>query len=487
MSEKESQTSTSVAGLKKLGNDILTDKYEGPFSSWVYDNPAEIQAREKEIDSMWANLTTLSDEKRRVLDDHLARETYAAETRVLNRGHVDKFDKLMAWVAEKEEYLNKKEEIDSVSEAQTHKSLLEAYRVENEAMTQSSLASLKELGAVIHARKYESKYSSYTFETPDEITTREAQVDGKWVDLSHECDAKAVVLEEDLKRELEKERLRLLFAAKAGSMSRWAKEAADKAKATQFGFTLEEVQSFKATLDTEDSHLDSEGKKKCEEGKQVHQDGVAMGVRENIYTKSTPADLDAATASVAAATAERRQAYDVELKHQIANDNLCKEFAAAADPFAKALSDEKDRITHAKDTLEQQLQYVIGKIQGMGGRRAELAKIQEASAKMDQAGITNNRHTTLTAKDVEVLLEQFGLFLEKKKVMLENEIEHEKLRGLTADQMKEIDENFLKFDVNGDGVISKKELKAVLYSIGEERSVFCFCFIFLFISVSKLN
>ena len=87
---------------------------------------------------------------------------------------------------------------------------------------------------------------------------------------------------------------------------------------------------------------------------------------------------------------------------------------------------------------------------------------------MDEAGITNNRHTLLTAKDCEVLWAQYTQFLDKKKKMLETEIENEELRGITAEQMAEIESNFKQFDKDAKGKLDQKQLKACLYSRGEE-------------------
>ena len=69
-------------------------------------------------------------EKKRVLDDHLAREEFIAKVRMMNRNHVDKHDKLQSWITEKENYLKTKEAINSISEAKTQLSLLETYEGE---------------------------------------------------------------------------------------------------------------------------------------------------------------------------------------------------------------------------------------------------------------------------------------------------------------------------------------------------------------------
>jgi hypothetical protein len=65
------------------------------------------------------NDSVLPAEKKRVLDDHLAREEFAEKVRMMNRNHVDKFEKLQIWIAEKVAYLNIKENINNVAEART--------------------------------------------------------------------------------------------------------------------------------------------------------------------------------------------------------------------------------------------------------------------------------------------------------------------------------------------------------------------------------
>jgi len=163
-------------------------------------------------------------------------------------------------------------------------------------------------------------------------------------------------------------------------------------------------------------------------------------------------------------------AYKKELKRQRDNDALCKSFANVAEPFVHWTIEEQHKISHSEDDLEDQLKYVTSRIQSRGVDGAKLNDIKALDLKMEEAKITNNRHTKLTCKDIQVIWEQFAIFLEKKKKMLEGEIERSKLRGITAEQFAEIETNFKQFDANKNGVIEKRELKACLYSLGEEKS-----------------
>jgi Ca2+-binding EF-hand superfamily protein len=141
------------------------------------------------------------------------------------------------------------------------------------------------------------------------------------------------------------------------------------------------------------------------------------------------------------------------------------------EPLFKLINERKDVITNSKGTLEEQLGFVQTCLDNLEEESKPLASIQITFGKIEAAGITNNRHTTLTAKDVEVQFEQYQDFLEAKKRMLEDEIQNEKLKGITPEQMQEIEENFKQFDSDGSGSIDNKELKACLYSLGEEKTV----------------
>lgn len=49
-------------------------KYETSISSWVYETPEAVTAREAELDTTFAELKAAAAHKREVLDDDLARE-----------------------------------------------------------------------------------------------------------------------------------------------------------------------------------------------------------------------------------------------------------------------------------------------------------------------------------------------------------------------------------------------------------------------------
>jgi len=72
------------------------------------------------------------------------------------------------------------------------------------------------------------------------VNQREADIQDKFDNtLSGLSAAKKKVLQDDLARELEKERLRLEFAHLASEFLRWSKDTVENVESTRFGFTLE--------------------------------------------------------------------------------------------------------------------------------------------------------------------------------------------------------------------------------------------------------
>lgn len=247
-----------VNALKAVGVEIVNAKYATKYSSWSIENPGQVATREGEIDTKWKELTSLSGEKRKVLDDHLAREIFKEDVLTMNRNHVDRFSKLESWAAEKEAYLKKEEPINSIADANLHLGLFASFEKENARVTASSVSKFKQLGKDILAKKYETAYSSYVFEHPEEVKSREASTDARWKSLHDLGVAKKKNLDAALAREIEKERLRLEFAHMASDFLRFSKETVENVTTAHFGFTLEEVEAYQNFLTQNDASSSKE-------------------------------------------------------------------------------------------------------------------------------------------------------------------------------------------------------------------------------------
>jgi hypothetical protein len=354
------------------------------------------------------------------------------------------------WFNEKESYLKARPAIESVAEAQLQSSTLANYLGEKQMVTETSVAQLKADGASINADVYKTQYSEYVWEDPAGIASREGDVDAKWAHL----DALSATLRSDLDaalaREIEKERLRLLWTDLAGSFIRWTHEQVDNANSAIFGYSLDEVQAYDATLKSSEASIEAAAGEKKATYDGTWAEMQQIGVKENAYSNETPDTLASHKAQVDAALGARREAYGKELARQVHNDQLCKEFADLVNSFAHWLSHEKDVVSKSSAPKDEQLAKIQSLINEKQSAHSKLDPIRSAEAKLEEAGIEQNRHTSLTSKDVEIQFDGFYLLLSRKADMLKELIELEKLKGVSAEEWEEFNSNFGKFDKDHD-------------------------------------
>jgi len=328
---------------------------------------------------------------------------------------------------------------------------------------------LRELGNQINSRSY-NKLSEWVFPDSKVINQKEATVDGYISELTDLSNKKTQRHEDDVVREKHREKLRLLFATQASNFKSWQNEIVTTAVVTHFGFNLREVENYQNELDRIDAEIENEANSKKEEYEDTRRQMDEYKIKDNVYTNITMNDLGKAQSQVKDAVASRRKRYNAELERQRYNDQLCQKFAQLVEPFTKFISNGKDAITTAKGNLEEQLQLVLNKLETRVQDGEVLNDIKNLSAEIEERKITYNEHTSLTLKDTEVQWDQYKLFLENKEKQIRDEIELERLRGLTPEDLKEIEDNFKLFDKDGNGFLETSELKTLLYSLGEERS-----------------
>jgi len=260
VTDKTAFENGTIAELLALGEKIRKTEYSSEYCQWCYEKPDEITAIETNATDILGVLVSGEKEKRNVLDDDLARELYAEETRLMAGRHVDKGLQCANWASLKVEYTESDIFVHSISEAQVGLSLLDSYEVEKKRFTATAVASLKELGQTVLARKYDTKYSNYVYENPDEIKTREADIDDYWAKLDQLSALRRTSLDMLLAREEKKEKMRIDFAGHAGDLMRYMEDKIEMIGSAEeqkiiFGFNLQEIESYDATLHTIDEDV----------------------------------------------------------------------------------------------------------------------------------------------------------------------------------------------------------------------------------------
>jgi len=128
---------------------------------------------------------------------------------------------------------------------------------------------------------------------------------------------------------------------------------------------------------------------------------------------------------------------------------------------------------HLQTILLHRVQVQVKELEGhissaASGIGAPLADIKAVSEKIVAAKVQSNPHTLLSFKDVDVQWNQYKDFLLRKKKQIEDEIQTKALRGVTPEQMKEIEKQFAQYDADGNKLLELAEFKACLYSLGHD-------------------
>jgi len=272
---------------------------------------------------------------------------------------------------------------------------------------------------------------------------------------------------ESLEREITKEKLRVSFANASNESVRWCKNMVEALSINNFGFTLPQVIAHATVLAQNDKEIVEQAGQAQESYSKTDAELKGLGVSENSYTPLTVSDLDKAYGEVKEAQTGRQQRYADELKRQKEMDALCKKFADKAIPFTRQLAAAKEDVANIRETLEKQLEMINARIASADTKEgAGLHEIKSLQGDLESAAIQTNPYTLLSWKDIQVQWQQYLSFLARKKQQIEDEINHHKLRGITPQQMAEIEKQFAQYDTNGNKVLDPSEFKACLYSLG---------------------
>ncbi|KAH3767243.1 alpha-actinin, sarcomeric [Pelomyxa schiedti] len=229
--EKDRMFNVRVADFNKIGNEVLTKNYDTEMSSFSFDhiatkfpvyesdlkeNREAVVANLKFVETKWIELAELEKRKEIILTDHYEREVYAEDTRNMANEHSHQWQKLADWVASKEEYLGKREKIESIADVSTQIAFLDAYHEEKKLVDSGEVTDLKALGEKLLQRERNTPLSTYSYEQTtynepvfkegdpthrQQIIDHEAWVDEKREALHKAYETKKKVLEDHKKRE----------------------------------------------------------------------------------------------------------------------------------------------------------------------------------------------------------------------------------------------------------------------------------------------
>eukprot|EP00051_Salpingoeca_urceolata_P017390 m.236470 g.236470 ORF g.236470 m.236470 type:complete len:1366 (+) comp18939_c2_seq7:236-4333(+) len=466
----------ALASLKQLGGETREAVYKTKHSEWTL--PADVKdavsALEQAADDTFEKHAGLAETKQAYLDDALAREQLRSKVLLLADRHAGVFGRMQDWAGQKDTYLKTTEDVHSIADAQVCLRLLEAFDTEREQLWSTTVASLEQLGAEVLATKYNTDLSSWEFPTPATITDSEATLDAAKTSLTSASAAKKKVLDADLAREILRENLRLDFASESTAYERFVKDTCifvgARSDDPTAGFTLQQFEQLGSEQATECTSIRADSKNLTAAYEKPFNELASYGSTDNPYTTLTVESLKMLEQDLEVALDTRDQDYQTGLARLHADDALCKKLSEEAATVLKDINSSLGHLTRPQGTLQEQLALVVRLREESKGLATKLASVQRLDEELAQRNVTFNPHSTVTYKDLEVQLRDYCEILEQKQPLIEQEIEFKKLRGVSSEQLAEMEQFFKQFDKDGSNSIEKKELKACLYSLGEELS-----------------
>jgi hypothetical protein len=175
--EKSDKHAGSVKSLVAKGDTIRAAEYKTALSQWKYETPEAMSALEGQIATDWEEMAAGAVTKQEVLDDALARTQLKASVLLLVNRHEGLKTRLTLYAEAKKQYLQAKEDNDSLSAVAICLRLLQAFDEEQAQVMQTSVASLRGLGQEVATTEYSSKLSTWKYPDQSAIGAKERDID----------------------------------------------------------------------------------------------------------------------------------------------------------------------------------------------------------------------------------------------------------------------------------------------------------------------
>jgi Ca2+-binding EF-hand superfamily protein len=191
---------------------------------------------------------------------------------------------------------------------------------------------------------------------------------------------------------------------------------------------------------------------------------------KNPYSELTVADLVDKEKVLGQAQSARVEFYEKELSRWQENDAACKAYSDAVSPAQSKVKELTVGLMANAGSDEDQLAETKSALDVLHEEAFKLPEYEKLSSDVQSRGITSNPYTTLTIEDLKCELDNVQQIAQQKRPYLESTIAFKKYKGISPEQYDLMETLFKDHDADGSNSISPKELRACLFSLGEERS-----------------
>eukprot|EP01095_Lingulamoeba_sp_RSL-Kostka_P016996 TRINITY_DN85_c0_g1_i2.p1 TRINITY_DN85_c0_g1~~TRINITY_DN85_c0_g1_i2.p1 ORF type:complete len:1520 (-),score=772.40 TRINITY_DN85_c0_g1_i2:137-4696(-) len=361
-----------------------------------------------EITAAWDELNEAEKNRDAALAEELERQK---KLDLLNRRFNNKADQLEKWINKKEDYLNKEDEVDSVDSANRRIKFLDAYNEEYNR-TKPKVEDLNTLAKEIEELNFVNK---------EDVRARADGLTDRFNNLQGLSEKKGERLDNKLKEQQEKERLRLQWAEVTTNYRTWASNKQSEIASTNFPNSLEGCQAYAEKLDASDNETREANDSKKADLDALWAELQEKGVQENRYTVLTNEDVAAIHQSVNDALETRRTEYQEELKRQEVMEEKRKEFAEAAQAFVNHVKARKEEITGLEGEPEPLIQTIRDNYNEGSQEQEKLNGLSALQEEMAGLGIADNKHTKYTLGSLNVTNNKLNKHVQGRISMLEEE------------------------------------------------------------------
>ena len=348
-----------------------------------------------DIEKEWGTLGQDEKDRENWLRDMLRK---AQQQDQLKNRFGDKAAALEKWIENKQDYLKRPEEVDSLESAKSKLQTCEAFTQEHD-QSRKNLDEVNELAKDLINGNHPEK---------DQIKNRNDDINKNWNGLKDLHKQKLEDLRKKLAHEQLKEDTRLAFAKAAKEYANWVKKSQNDFIGEDFGESLDEVQAYKNKLDNSDKEFNQSNDSKKQHLDDLWKKLQELGVTENRHTNYTNDDIAKLHNDLKGGLEKRQAAYKEELERQIKMEALCKKFAELADKFNKSIEQRQSEVTSLQGEPDDLIPKVSEKYADGKPEAEQLEEISKLAAEMSKLGISKNKHTKFTLADLKVADKNFG-------------------------------------------------------------------------------
>lgn len=392
--------------------------------------------------------------------DHLSALAARRKARLMDNSAYLQFmwkaDVVESWIADKETHVRSEEYGRDLSTVQTLLTKQETFDAGLHAFEHEGIQNITALKDQLIAANHD--------QTPA-ILKRHADVIARWQKLLGDSDGRKQRLLRMQEQFRQIEELYLTFAKKASAFNSWFENAEEDLTDPVRCNSIEEIRAlrdahaqFQASLSSAQADFEALAA--------LDQQIKSFNVGPNPYTWFTMEALEDTWRNLQKIIKERDIELAKEAQRQEENDKLRKEFAKHANAFHQWLTETRTSMMEGSGSLEQQLEATKKKAAEVRSRRADLKKIEDLGAILEEHLILDNRyteHSTVGLAQQWDQLDQLGMRMQHN---LEQQIQARNQSGVSEDALKEFSMMFKHFDKDKSGRLNQHEFKSCLRALG---------------------